>query len=256
MRPRFTKNERALLAIAAVYFAVLGGISAIVEPIGWFGGASLLERIGWPALVALYVLPALLIASPILRARRMRRMGGIVAATTGKTREPDYQAIRASAEKSIFIVGISMSKLSKWAKESLREQAVRVPIDILMLDPDFVDANPSFAQVVAEYIGVRDYCALIRSAFDDLRKLCIDHNAVPGQRHRMSLRAYSSMNAVSAVIVDEQHLTAAALFDVFLYHSGERRLLVHAVTTDEPDDVFNTVQRRLRDLWNASRVVV
>lgn len=251
MKSNWFTTEKILI-FATTYFAILGVVALVVEPIGWFGGDTYLKNFGIYGYIALYLIPLFVIVPSLYKAHRARQLSGIVAANTGQKREGDYQEIRASANYTIFIVGIGMSKLAQWAQESLAGQAQNVNIDILMLDPEFLRANPTICTAYAEYIGIQNYLDSVETAFNLLRALCERHNQSLGQRHRMRLRCYSTINTMSSVIIDEEHPSGAALFDPFLFHSGERRPLFCVSQTGDKDNIFNTLLRRQRDLWNSS----
>jgi hypothetical protein len=60
---------------------------------------------------------------------------GLQSVSAGADRDEAFRGVRSRAKKRVIIVGIGMSKIAKYAKSGLLEQALFIPIEFLMIDP-------------------------------------------------------------------------------------------------------------------------
>jgi hypothetical protein len=122
------KNSAWALTVG-LYWGIYLFLLAIVEPLGWFGGDFLTKLGIWGNLILL-ILPALFVLIITLANKsRFNKFLGIISFSTGIGRDSAFQEIRNRAQNKIFILGIGMTNISKYAKQSLAKQAEKVPID-------------------------------------------------------------------------------------------------------------------------------
>ena len=94
---------------------------------------------------------------------------GIISASIGLNRDEEFRLLRDRATKEISIIGAGMSKLSRLAINSLENQASRVPIHLYMLDPDYLESHPAYAQLLEEYFGIQGFPKYVRLSFSALK---------------------------------------------------------------------------------------
>jgi hypothetical protein len=243
----------------ATYYAIYGVIAAFVEPFGWFGG-GLLERMGvWGHLI-LILLPAAMGGIGYLISQQDRaitqRYLGLCAVSSGKSRVDAFQDLRERAQHHIIIVGIGMVSLIQYDLPSLKRQAERVPIDFLMIDPGFLDEEPSFADLLEKFMDVPDFKHKVRSSYNRLRQFCEEWNKEPSNRFKMSLKVYRTIPTNSMVIIDPEQDTGEVIIEFFLYQSGAYRPRFNIVRTNRGDGLFDRIRTEYLKLWeNARRVV-
>lgn len=244
---------------ALLYYSAYVILSAFVEPFTWFGNDRT-SRIGWRGHLLLLLSPAIPAAVVLLsrwrRARASASLLGVVHVSSGDHRVDAFQALRDRATKRIIIVGVAMNAIVSYDLSSISRQAVRVPVDFLMLDPDLLRDDPALAKHLTEFFDIPAFPERLRSSFERLQHFCNDWNTHEDHRHRMSLKVYRTIPTNSMTIIDPDDDTGEALVEFFLYQSGayRPRFLVHRI--DHPQSLFARIVGEYRKLWDTSRRIV
>lgn len=200
-----------------------------------------------------------------VRARQARRLEdiaqsaeyrGLVSLSSGSGREQAFQAIRERAVQRLLILGIGMTRLSKYARHSLLKRAQHVSIDLLMFNPEVLEKGGSFAKDIERFLDIPDFSRTLRISFDSLRDMAIEWNSHPDHHHRIQLRTYSTIPSSSAVLIDPDLPSGEIVIEFLLYRSGENRPRFHFRKTDVRDGVFQHVSDQVQDLWDSAQKVV
>lgn len=149
-----------------------------------------------------------------------------------------------------------MTNISKYARRSLSEYAAAVPIDILMIDPDYLDSNPFLAQQLQEFLDIPHFAAAVRTSFDTLKTFAEAWNNDPTHRHRVSLKVYRTIPTMSMVMVDPDTPSGELVVEFFLYQSGEYRPRFHIRTLQTPDGLFHRFKSEYLRLDKAAHEIV
>lgn len=189
-----------------------------------------------------------------------KNIGGIEKVSIGFDRDKDFIEIRERAVHSITILGVGMSKLSKYAltgQHSLERLSRKMDINLIMYDPDYLEKNERIALMMEDFFGIRHFSQNVRIAFDTLKEFCINHNNSQTNKYRINLFVYSSIPTMSAVIIDEEYDKGEVLTEFFCYHCGQNRplFLVKRSQQDE-NDLFNCIKEQIHILKGASRIAV
>jgi hypothetical protein len=181
---------------------------------------------------------------------------GLISVSTGRGRDDDFQAIRARAKHKIIVVGIGMSQISMYARRTLNEQAKLVPIDFMMIDPDFLNSNPAVTCQLQEFLDIRDFSATVRASYTSLEILAKETNSDGNYLQRMQLRVYRTIPTMSMVMIDPDTPNGELIVEFFLYHSGEHRPRFHVRKTNVPEDLFSRIHNDFLHQWSSARRVV
>ena len=181
---------------------------------------------------------------------------GLMSVSTGSGRDDAFQAIRARAKHQIIVVGIGMSQITMYAKRTVSEQARSVPIDFMMIDPDFLDSNPAFADRLQEFLDIRDFRTTAKASYTVLKTLAEEWNSDQNNPHGMRLKVYRTIPTMSMVMIDPDTPNGEFIIEFFLYQSGEYRPRFHVRKTDETESLFSRIHSEYLRLWNSARRVV
>jgi len=180
---------------------------------------------------------------------------GLLSISSGEGRDDAFQSLRARAKEKIVVLGVGMSKISMYAKRSLAEQATKVPIDFLMLDPDFLEADPAFATQLQDFLDIRNFASSVRSSFDFLCSFSAVSQSGARPAHPIKFRVYRTLPTMSMVLIDPDTSNAEMVIEFFLYQSGEHRPRFHLRQTGRTNSLFNRIYTEYLRLWNSARLV-
>lgn len=186
---------------------------------------------------------------------------GVQSVSSGRGRDDAFADLRARAQESIVIVGVAMLYLSKLVLHTLEQQAERVPIDILMLDPELVENDPNFEALLSDFFRFNDFAKLLRNSFEALKNMCQTwNNGGSGRKkpkNRMSLHVYRSLPTMSMVMIDAsdalKERRGEIVVEFFLYQCGGDRPRLHVRNTGNEEDLFFRTRREYSRLKAASR---
>lgn len=257
----FLRKNKGLSIFLGSYYAIYTFLAAVVEPFGWFGlEDSLLKPLGLWGNVLLLLLPAGIALVYQLTALQKQQVVkdylGLQGVSSGSGRDEAFQGIRQRAKHRIVVVGIGMTNLSRYARRTLSEQAKRVPVDLLMIDPDFLKSNRQFAQKLEEFLDIPDFTTSVRSSFETLKSFCEAWNNDPQNSHKIRLKVFSTIPTMSMVMIDPDEESAEIVIEFFLYQSGEYRPRFHLVPIEAKESLFNRVKSEYIRLWSSARRVV
>lgn len=182
---------------------------------------------------------------------------GIKKVSIGFDRDKDFIEIRERAEHSITVLGVGMSKLSKYAltgQYSLESLSQKMEINLIMYDPDYLEENKTLSLMLEDFFGIKHFSQNVRLAFDTLKEFCSNHNNSPACKYRINLSVYSSIPTMSAVIIDEEYTKGEVLIEFFCYRCGQNRpLFLVKRHQDEKNDLFNCLKGQIDILKEKSR---
>lgn len=183
---------------------------------------------------------------------------GITSFSTGIGRSIDFQNVASSAKHRVIFVGFGMTYLSRYAKKTLLEQAQKHDIDILMLDPDYIERNKEYAESLEIFLDRRgfDFAGSVRQSFETFRTLCKDWNNNEFHKFKIRLRVWKAIPSVSIVLVDPDHDSSKLAIEFFLYQSGERRPRLICQKTGTDDGLYEVIASRYLQLWESAKVIV
>ncbi len=179
---------------------------------------------------------------------------GIISASIGLNRDEEFRLLRDRATKEISIIGAGMSKLSRLALNSLENQASRVPIHLYMLDPDYLESNPTYAQLLQDFFGIQRFSDYVRLSYSTLKEFCEKHNSAQC-KHHITLSVYRTVPTMSMVIIDPTTSKAEMVVEYFSYHCGEERPLFR-VGKCKKAQLFESLYEHAKHLFDASIEVV
>jgi len=148
-----------------------------------------------------------------------------------------------------------MNSLCRYGLNSLERQAETVKINLLMIDPSFLEKNTVFTNIFQNFFNIPDLIAISTRSLKTLKKWGKEINIkYPG---RVTLRTYKTLPTMSMVMIDPQSKnTAEILIEFFLYHSGERRPLLKILRNDAiKDGLFKNIKEQYEMLIKDSKKV-
>jgi hypothetical protein len=192
-----------------------------------------------------------------LRANAARQeFPGLLAVSSGAGREAAFQQIRDRATQRLTIVGVGMTKLTMHAMQSLAHRASKVPIDFLMLDPDYLENNLAYADLLQRFLDIPNFATYLRSSFERLKTFTEGWNSEPTNTNKLRLSVYNTLPTISAVVIDAESPAAEMVIEFFLFQCGEHRPRLHIKRTEDPDGMFHRIKSQLDNLWSSARRVV
>ena len=254
-------KQHKVAVIVSSYFVIYAIIVGFIGPWGWFGGSgNFMSDVGIFGYIILLLLPLIiLLILYLIYYRKIKILEdylGLESISTGTGRDNAFQAIRQRAKHRIVIVGIGMTNLSRYARRTLEEQAKRVPIDLLMMDPKFLEENKIFASKLEEFLDIPDFTSSVRTSFETLKKLCEDWNENPGNINRISLKVYDTIPTMSMVMIDPEDENGEIMLEFFLYQSGEYRPRFHMKKINRSNSMFNRIRNEYLHFWTKARRIV
>lgn len=185
---------------------------------------------------------------------------GITKVSLGFDRDKEFIEIRERAKESVTILGVGMSKLSKYAltgPHSLEELSRRIPIHLIMFDPEYLEKNSGMSKSLDDFFGINEFHEDIRKAFNRLKKFCNDHNNNLNGRKRITLSVYTSIPVMSAVMIDEKTLHGELVVEYFGYHCGQNRPLfaIKNNVSSQEEGLFTNISKQIIDLLNSATEV-
>lgn len=258
----FIRKYRGHGIYLLVYFSIYTVINSFIEPLGWFGLDEWLKSLKVWGNIIIVSIPAILtvvyfyFVSKNWGDSELTNYLGIAKVSTGSGRDEAFQSIRQRANKRIVIVGIGMTNLSRYARKTLALQAQNVKIDLLMIDPDFLETNPCFAAKLEEFLDIRDFIPSVRTSFETLKLFCEEWNSCKDNTYKISLRVYSTIPTMSMVMIDPGEVNAEMVLEFFLYQSGEYRPRFLVKKIEASDNLFSRVMTEFTRLWSKSKEIV
>jgi hypothetical protein len=255
---------RGILGFVAAWWSIYAVLIMLLEPLGskWFG-SSPLPRLGPWGHILLLGLPIILAIvflylPSTLRATEQRKYLGIVEVSTGVGRTEAFQNICSRAQHRVVIVGIGMTNLAKYARKGLAQYAHATPIDLLMIDPEFLEANPHFAATLETFLDIPAFTASVRSSYESLKLFAEDWNAQADHNYKITLHVYRTIPTMSMVMIDPSHDTGELLIEFFLYQCGEYRprFLIRQLALNAENNLFNRIRESESRLLNSARQIV
>lgn len=153
------------------------------------------------------------------------RYSGIVSASMGLNRDEAFRGLRDRAKKEIIIIGAGMSKLSKYALDSMEKQLMNVPIHLYMMDPKYIESHKGFATTVEDFFGIKNFKKFVRLSYDALCDFCNAHNSNPNCKNKITLSTYKTLPTLSMVLIDKDTKGGEMVVEYFTYRCGEERPL-------------------------------
>lgn len=249
-------SRKTIIVILGIYWAAYGTVAALIEPLTWFSSSNILTRLGYWGHLLLLVIPTVPLIIWYIRRLRVEKYLGVTSFSSGAGRDDAFQNIRRKAKSKIFVLGIAMSNIGAYAKNSLAEQAENVDIDLLMIDPDYLDNNPSFAESLESFLNMGNFRQTVRNSFDQLYTFCTEWNANQYNRHKFRLRVYNTIPTSSMVMIDPDTNEGECVVEFFLYDSGEHRPRFNCIKTNGSKGLFNVLHAKYSRLWNKSRIII
>ena len=141
-------------------------------------------------------------ALPTLARRAASQFAGVYRATIGSSRIDAFRNLTGKAQHRVIIMGIGMSNLARYAKQTLSKIATEVPLDLLMLDPKVLHDDPAFARRVEEFLDIPDFRSNAQQSFDILKGFCSAWNSKASVKHKVRFRVYVTIPTMSMVLID------------------------------------------------------
>lgn len=170
-----------------------------------------------------------------------------------ETRASAYAALRSTAKNRIRIFGIGMTNLSTHELGSLMEQARKVCIDILMMDPQYLRNEPQFTKELETCFDITDFVEKVERACGKLQEMCRRWNKDPKNPYKFRMSVYSHLPTLSMVIVDPDH-DGTMIGEKFLYKSNGRPRFT--LDYKKSPEVFSAFHAEYESVWGSARVVV
>lgn len=179
----------------------------------------------------------------------IKQYAGIIKVSTGFDRDKEFIEIRERATKSITILGVGMSKLSKYAlcgSHSLETLLKKMDIELMMYDPEYLEKNKEFASMLEDFFGIKYFASNVRTAYNTLLQFCKEHNNNKSKynNHNIKLYTYTTIPTMSAVIIDEEYECGEIVLEHFGYHSGQNRPLF-LIKKIEENSLFDCVKDQI-----------
>ncbi len=259
----FTTDDnwfKKTIVFLSLYYVIYGIISQFIEPFSWFGENSLLESVGPWANIVLLLLPAIILAiyyfTNIQKDQALEKNYGLLSVSTGANRIDAFQKISKKAKRKLVIVGVGMTNLSRYARDRLSEIGKHTPIEFLMIDPELLESNQEFADMLDRFRDITDYRQSVRHSFDLLKAFCEEWNNEPNNHHKMSLKVYSTIPFMSMILIDPEEPAGEAVVEFIPYKAGEYRPRLHIKKIIAKDSLFDQFEKYYIKFWVSAKRIV
>jgi hypothetical protein len=183
-------------------------------------------------------------------------LAGVYRVSTGTERTEAYRQLALKAQRRLVIMGIGMTNISKYALDSLEKHASRVPIDLLMIDPDVLESEPDFAKKLEGFLGIPGFTAEARQSCNRLTEFCSKWNLQRKQKNKIHFRVYDTIPTMSMVMIDPKGETGEIELEFFLYQSGEFRPRFAIKKVEHNESLFALLYQKFERLWKRSRRII
>jgi Domain of unknown function (DUF4062) len=180
---------------------------------------------------------------------------GLISISSGAGREEAFQGLRNRAQQHLIVVGVGMTRLARYARQTLMDRAHSVSIDLLMIDPEYLKNDSAFTKHLEDFLDMPDFLQAVQTSFDSLKRMAEESNAIQNKR-RISLSVYTTLPTVSTVVVDPDLPAGELIMECFLYQCGEYRPRFHVKKMPSSDALFFQLYGDVLRLLKASRKVV
>ncbi len=181
---------------------------------------------------------------------------GVESISIGTQRSDAFQKIMGKAKNHVAVVGIGMSNVSRYARQSLDEIGKKVPIDFLMIDPEMLSNDPGLSKTLDEFLDFPNFATYVQESFTIMKSYCENWNADTNHKYKMSLRVYRTIPTMSMVMIDSDEPTGEMTVEFFPYKAGQYRPRMHVKKLKASDGMFEKLKQNYLHLWNDSRKVV
>ncbi len=182
-------------------------------------------------------------------------LGGYCAVSIGTSRTEAFRNLTQRAKKRVLLMGIGLSNVSRYAGEDLKAIAARAQIDFLMIDPHFLSTNPAFSKKLDDFLAIEGFATNVQHAFGILQTLCREWNKQRRNRNKMRLRVYSTIQTLSATVIDPSGEHGALELEFYPYQCGQFRPRI-TVEKASNAELFTALNKRFQRLWGRSRRIV
>ena len=184
-----------------------------------------------------------------------KRYSGIVSASIGLNRDEEFRSIRDRATNEMYIIGAGMSKLSKYALNSIERQLKQADINLYMLDPFFLESNRDYAILLEDFFNISRFAENVRLSYDTLLEFCAKKNSDKANTHRITLSVYKTIPTMSLVIIDPRKKDGEMVVEYFTYKSGEERPLFRIMKQREKG-LFESIYSQALKFTSSTRRVI
>jgi hypothetical protein len=249
-------KKYSIVTILVLYWVTYGIVSQIIEPFSWFSSNNILNKLGYWGHLILLIVPSLPLIYLYFKKLKIEKYLGVTSFSSGSGRDDAFQNIRKKAKEKIFILGIAMSNISSYGKDSLAEQGKNVDIDLLMFDPDYLYAHADFTKSLETFLNMKDFRQTVRTSFEELKEFCSQWNSNNYNQHKFRLRTYNTIPTASMVLIDPDTKNGECVIEFFLYTSGEKRPRFNCVQIDDQNGLFTILTQKYTRLWNNSKIII
>jgi len=171
------------------------------------------------------------------------------------TRVQSYKILRASAKKSIFVVGIGMRHIVSDELSILEQLNRGIAVRMMCLEPSFIRATGAenlFNQFFAlkdHPLSSADYLSAIEGAIGRLEKLIAGAEA-RNAAGSIELRTYSYFPSTNMTCVDESGADGRMVLE--LVAQGNQRLTLPGLTRKNP--LYVNFYRHFETTWEGAKV--
>ncbi|MFI2363003.1 hypothetical protein [Promicromonospora sp. NPDC019610] len=150
-----------------------------------------------------------------------RRMRGIDYVGDGRNRQAEYDTVWRGAKHHLLALGVGITTLSR--DERLLRETVRrgVQVDVVMIDPDWLNSNPPIAAMLDDAYQHEGFSAQTKASLHRAQELAARLNKEVG-KELVRVRTYQSWPAFSITIADCRSDQPVGFVEFHLYHHLRR----------------------------------
>jgi hypothetical protein len=170
-------------------------------------------------------------------------------------REDDFENLRNRATSRIRILGVGMTRLGIEELDSLGSQLHNANIDILMLDPKYLESNKEIEDLFSTFFDNKLFSQIVKNSYSNLVNFAEEHNGNENSPNKVRLRVYSHFQTFSMVIIDPELDAGEILVEFYLFQRRNFRPRFRVLNTSKVDKTFEQFSEEYERLWSKSKIV-
>lgn len=189
---------------------------------------------------------------------------GVTFISDGGDRESRYTEIKNEAKEKIIIVGVGMNIFSRHELNKLKRYLRNVSIDILMIDPKYLEKSKDIENAFVEFFKESNFVEQTRESYNNILNFCQEWSEEnkkkikQSDRKEITLSVYSTLPSMGMTLIDPDSPNAELVVEFFPFHSDGYRIMLGAkqYNTENEESLIDFIKEYYEELLRYSRKVV
>ncbi|MHA2245390.1 MAG: hypothetical protein ACXADY_10530 [Candidatus Hodarchaeales archaeon] len=178
----------------------------------------------------------------------------------------DFEELRSKAKKSILIMGIGCTFLSKQLSILSKQLDKNISIRLLMIEPEIITSSSNKTlkdrnviikdKFIEDYFKTSGYPQDIKTSYNRLYNYIMSRKNIKYRKGEIKLSTYSSLISLNLTAIDEQDkFTNSELIVEFVLPFSDKRIRMKISEKDQPE-LHGHCLHSIEELWNQSNLII